>query len=73
MKIVIRFFNIFYSKFIKLAVKLKVIKTILLQKFIYKLFSHIKDWKIFGLKYVNNNKNLTMRYLKIYHQIIAIN
>lgn len=38
---VIRSFNTFYFKFIKLVVKLKFIKEILLQKFMHKLFSHI--------------------------------
>lgn len=38
LKINILFFNIFGSKFIKLAIKFKFIKEILLQKFIHKLF-----------------------------------
>ena len=36
-------FNIFYSKFIKLADKLEFIKEILLQEFLYKLSSHMQD------------------------------
>lgn len=38
LKMSLRFFNIFYFKFIKLAIKLKFIKKILLKKFTYKLF-----------------------------------
>ena len=55
-----RFFNTFYFKFIKLAAKLKFTKEILLQKFIYKLFSYMQDQINFKFKYPDNIKDLAI-------------
>ena len=61
-----RSFNAFYSKFIKLAAKLKFTKKMLLPEFIHKLFPHMQDQINFRLKYPNNIKNLVICCQKIY-------
>lgn len=66
LKIDLRFFNAFYSKFIKLAVKLEFIKKMLLQKFMYKLPLYIQDRINSRLEYPDNIKDLTIYCQKIY-------
>lgn len=65
LKMDIRFFYTFYSKFIKLRADLKFKKKILIQKFMHKLFPYMKDQIISELKYLDNITNLTMRFRKI--------
>ena len=55
-----RSFNAFYSKFIKLAAKLKFTKEMLLQEFLQKLFSHMQDQINFRLEYSDNIKDLVV-------------
>ena len=66
LKMGLRFFNTFYSDFIKLAAKFKFIKEMLLQEFIYKLSSQIQNWINSGLEYPDNIKDLVMHCQKIY-------
>lgn len=73
LKINLRFFDIFYFKYIKLVAKFKFVKKKLLQKFIYKLFPIIQKQLNTKLKYFDNITNLAIYYWKIYNQIIAIN
>lgn len=58
LKIGLEFFNTFYSKFIKLVVKLKFTKEILLQEFIHKLLPQIQHKINFWLNYPDNIKDL---------------
>ena len=73
LKISSGFFNIFYSKFVKLAAKLEFTKEMLLQEFMHKLSPCIQDPMNFELKYPDNIKDLAVHYQKIYDQILAIN
>lgn len=50
------------SNYIKLAVKLKFTKKMLLQEFIYKLFSCMQDWINSRLKYQDNIQDLAIYY-----------
>ena len=73
LKIGLGFFNTFYSEFIKLIAKLKFIKKMLLQEFMYKLFFHMQDQINSELQYPDNIKYLIMHCRKIYNQILATN
>ena len=72
LKISLKFFNVFYSKFIKLAAELKFTKEILLQEFMHKLSFCMQDQINFRLKYLDNIKDLILHCQKIYNQILAI-
>ena len=71
LKIGSRFFNIFYSEFIKLAVKFKLTKKILLLKFMHKLSSYMQNRMNSRLEYLDNIKDLAVYCWKIYDQILA--
>lgn len=63
LKMGMRLFNTFYSKFIKLAIKLEFKKEILLQEFTYKPSPQMQDLINSGLEYLDNIKDLaTMHY-----------
>ena len=66
-----RFFNAFYSEFIKLAAELEFTKEMLLQEFMHKLSPCMQDRINSGLKYPDNIKNLAAHCRKIYDQILA--
>lgn len=71
LKIGLGSFNIIYSQFIKLAAKTEFTKEILLQEYMYKLFSCMQDQENSELEYPDDIKNLAAYCQKIYDPMLA--